>query len=128
MTDETFSLAEAKQLMDNLEKGIYEDALRYLTGSGEGERGLSLQTLKKFNVGLGSERFTNEDGVFQQFDSIYFPIYRPSSLYQNQSNSEANSNRDDTRINTDLAKLVKMKVRAAYPQHKSKQRVKPANS
>ena len=84
-TNETFALAEAKKLIDNLEKGIYEDALRYLTGNGEHERGLSLETLKKFKVGLGSERFTNEDGVYQQFDSIYFPIYRPTSLDNNQN-------------------------------------------
>jgi len=39
--------------------------MKYLTGDGEDERGLSLQTLKKYNVGLGSERFTNEEGVYQ---------------------------------------------------------------
>ena len=65
LSNETFSMLEAKKLIDNLEKGIYEDALAYLTGNGEHERGLSLLTLQKFNVGLGSERFTNEDGLFQ---------------------------------------------------------------
>jgi hypothetical protein len=31
-------------------------------------------------------------------------------------------------INTDIASVVKMKVRAAYPEHKSKMRIHPANS
>ena len=45
LSDETFSITEAKKLIDNLEKGIYEDALSYLTGQGEHERGLSLFVL-----------------------------------------------------------------------------------
>ena len=45
LSDEIFSIIEAKKLVDNLEKGIYEDALAYLTGKGENERGLSLYVL-----------------------------------------------------------------------------------
>jgi len=32
---ERFSITEARSLKDNLDKGIYEDALEYLTGTGE---------------------------------------------------------------------------------------------
>lgn len=76
---EGFSITEAFSLRDNLQNGIYEEALEYLTGEGEDQRGLSLATLKKYNVGLGSEKFTNEDGVYQNYDSIYFPLYIPKT-------------------------------------------------
>ena len=32
---ERFDIIEAKRLIDNLDKGIYADALGYLTGKGE---------------------------------------------------------------------------------------------
>ena len=75
--DLKFPLVEAKKLKDNLDKNVYPDALEYLTGSGEDQRGLSVETLKKYNVGLGTEKFTNDEGSYQGFDSIYFPIYAP---------------------------------------------------
>lgn len=75
--NERFDILDAMKLKDNLEKGIYEEALAYLTGSGEDQRGLSLKTLSKYNVGLGTEKFTNEDGMYQGYDSIHFPLYMP---------------------------------------------------
>jgi len=74
---ERFPILEAKNLKDNLDRGIYEEALAYLTGSGEDQRGLSLKTLDKFNVGLGTEKFTNGAGVYQGYDAVYFPMYAP---------------------------------------------------
>jgi len=86
---------EAKKLIDNLEQGIYEDALKYLTGDGEDQRGLSLETLKRFNVGLGSEKFNDDEGMYQNYDSIYFPIYMPRSM----------KNKNESRI--DKCKTIK---------------------
>jgi len=37
-----FSITEARKLKDNLDCGIYDDALAYLTGDGEDQRGLKL--------------------------------------------------------------------------------------
>lgn len=108
-------------------------------GSEEGQRGLELRTLLKYNVGLGVEKFTDEDGVYQGYDSVYFPLYAPK---QGKKSSRLNSihklgKKDkqmryiaeaESEIDTDLAELVKMKVRAAYKEHKSKQRVIPRES
>lgn len=113
------------------------DALEYLTGSEEGQRGLQLQTLLKYNVGLGTEKFTDDEGVYQGYDSIYFPLYAP----KNGKTSRLDTMRHmkiaqdmkrvgeaEALIDTDLAELVKMKVRAAYKENKSKQRVIPRES
>lgn len=132
-----FSITEAKALFDNLDKGIYEDALKYLTGPGEDQRGLSLETLKKYKVGLGSEKFTDQDGVYQSYDSVFFPLYAPkkdsSSLLDGVKSIKSAKKLEwlaelEQVIDTDMAQFVKMKVRAAYKQHKSKQRVKPSCS
>ncbi len=43
------------------------------------ERGLKQETLKKFKVGVGSERFRcDETGNFKLYDSVYFPLFRQS--------------------------------------------------
>lgn len=99
---------EAKKLIDNLENGIYEDALIYLTGDGEDQRGLKPKTLKNFNVGLGSEKFNDEEGVYQNYDSIYFPIYMPRSM----------KNKNDSRIDNckTLKGMKKMIGRASVEQ------------
>ena len=39
---EMFSITEARKLTDNLDQGIYKDALAYLTGDGKDQRGLKL--------------------------------------------------------------------------------------
>ena len=92
-----FSVTEALALKDNLEKGLYDDALEYLTGDGEEQRGLSISTLSKYNVGLGTEKFTDDHGIYQGYDSIYFPLYMPkisggehSRLGGNSSMKKAN--------------------------------------
>ncbi len=40
--DDRFNIVEAKRLVDNLDQGIYTDALGYLTGQGEDQRGLQI--------------------------------------------------------------------------------------
>lgn len=71
---------DAKRLVDNLDQGIYADALGYLTGQGEDQRGLKMKTLRQFKVGLGKEKFTDDEGVYKDYDSIYFPIYMPRAM------------------------------------------------
>lgn len=61
----------------NLKHDIYPTATQYLTE----ERGLTLDTLKTFRVGVGSERFRDDDtGNLKLYDSIYFPLYREATL------------------------------------------------
>jgi hypothetical protein len=65
-----------KQLADNLSNDIYPEVNKYLVE----ERFLSLQTLKKFNVGIGSEKFYNQDDeVWVNLECVYFPMYSPLS-------------------------------------------------
>jgi hypothetical protein len=58
-------------MTQNLALNIYPEATNYLT---EG-RGLHMETLKKFCVGVGSERFRGDDGNLKLYDSVYFPLY-----------------------------------------------------
>ena len=97
--------------------------MKYLTGPGEDQRGLSLETLKKYKVGLGSEKFTDQDGVYQSYDSVFFPLYAPkkdsSSLLDGVKSIKSAKKLEwlaelEQVIDTDMAQFVKMKVRAAY--------------
>lgn len=67
-------------MTDNLSHNVYPEALSYLTQ----ERGLDLDVLKMYKIGLGTERFVSDEtnSSFKQpsyvgFDSVYFPIYSP---------------------------------------------------
>ena len=121
-TSERFPIMEAKKLHENLRMGIYEDAIAYLTGEESDQRGLSIETLQKYNVGLGTEKFTDSEGCYQGFDSIYFPLYQPRNL-GNETGSKTpmiDVAEAEAKLESDLAVLVKMKVRAAYKANKSK--------
>ena len=138
--NDRFDIVEAKRLVDNLDKGIYADALGYLTGQGEDQRCLKMETLSQFNVGLGKEKFTDDDGVYKDYDSIYFPIYMPRAMSK-EMHSRLDKRQSikgmkkmlylanaEAELETDLAFLAKMKIRAAYKPNKSKQRVLPRQS
>ena len=69
--------------------GIYKEALQYLIGSGEDERSLKASVLEKYRVGLGTEKFSNENGHISGFDSVYFPIYMPRDKKSKPKDNEA---------------------------------------
>ena len=78
-------------------------------------------------MGLGTEKFSNEDGHISGFDSVYFPIYMPrdkkkSSKTKDDKDTEAAGTDNDSEsfMNNNMADFVKMKVRAAYKGNKSK--------
>ena len=110
--------------------GIYPNALEYLTE----ERGLSVEILEKYKVGLGTEKFTNDDGHLSGFDSVYFPIYLPRQKGKEKDSktnlSKAEQREKDARefIEVDTAQLVKIKIRAAYKENKKLQRFLPMGS
>ena len=113
--------------------GVYEEALQYLTGDGEEERGINTSTLEKYRVGLGTEKFSNEDGHVSGFDSVYFPIYMPRDTKKKTKNDvsdkdEASMLETEEYMNTEMAQFVKVKARAVYKDNKSKQRFLPAGS
>ena len=125
-----FDVTEAKKLVDNMRHGIYPSALEYLTK----ERGLTQEVLEKYRVGLGTEKFTNDDGHLSGFDSIYFPIYLPrpkakeKKADSKQSKAEQREQEAREFVETDTAQLVKIKIRAAYKENKKLQRFLPVGS
>ena len=71
----------ADNYIQNLNHNIYPESIIYLTE----ERGLSLETLKKFRIGIGSERFRcDESGNLKLYDSVYFPLYRESHIKKSE--------------------------------------------
>ena len=98
---------------------IYPSANAYL----EEERGLTLETLKKFRVGVGSERFRcDETGNLKLYDTIYFPVYREHNRKVEAQKSGCHP------LITDQCEPVRFKVRAVGKEHKSKQRFTPNTS
>jgi hypothetical protein len=84
--------------------------------------------LAKYKVGVGRERFTNEDGHTCDFDAIYFPMYAPRTGSSDFGKASMQNLEHELVINSELTQIVKMKVRAAYPEHKSKMRIHPSGS
>ena len=76
MPPETFCKEKAYDYCQNLNKEIYPLVNDYLTGQGEESRGLKLETLEHFKVGVGAEMFYNDEGTKQLYDCVYFPLYR----------------------------------------------------
>ena len=63
-------------------------------GKSADSRGLTNETLEGLRVGVGQEKFRNEeDGHLSLYESIYFPLYVPSKLKQNKKeNRQPDSN------------------------------------
>lgn len=69
-------------LIDNLRNDIYPDIKQYLIGENDPneERFIKLETLNKFRVGVGEEKFYSEkDSKFIPMPSVYFPMFAPLS-------------------------------------------------
>ena len=68
-----------------------------------------METLAKFNVGVGSERFRQEEtGNLKLYDAVYFPLYALNKHPQAHA------------MATELAEPVRFKVRAVGKENKSK--------
>ena len=71
---------------------------------------MTIETLKAFKVGVGSERFRDDDtGNLKLYDAVYFPLYKERSVSQNENS-----------MITDFCEPVRFKVRAIGKEHKSK--------
>lgn len=61
-------------------KDIYPEINQYLTSLEEPEyRGINKETLEIFKVGVGKEKFRNDQDQLSWFDAVYFPLYAPKS-------------------------------------------------
>jgi hypothetical protein len=70
--------------------------------------------LQKFRVGVGSERFRDEEtGNLKLFDSVYFPLFK-------ESHSKIASTKEEYPLRTEFCEPVRFKVRAIGKEHKSK--------
>lgn len=78
-----------------------------------------METLKKFRVGVGSERFRDDEtGNLRLYNSIYFPLYR-------ESKSKTTASENEYPLTTNFCEPVRFKVRAVGKENKSKQRFTP---
>lgn len=78
-----------------------------------------METLRKFRVGVGSERFRNDEtGTLMLYNSIYFPLYR-------ESKSKITISETEYPLTTSFCEPVRFKVRAVGKENKSKQRFTP---
>lgn len=84
--------------------------IEYLTNPKTG-RGLSLEILKKFDIGIGEEMFRNSSGNLELVPVIYFPMYQRGKVKAHEE-----------------PKLAKTKIRGMGPEFKKYQRVFPSGS
>jgi len=107
-----------------LEKDIYPDINRYLTTLEEPEfRGIRKETLLAFKVGVGKEKFRNDQEQLSWFDSVWFPLYAPKSKKQIAKEEDARrqgkvEELETSTMNTKDLELVKMKIRAIGKDNK----------
>ena len=79
-----YSIAQMKTNIHNLLHEIYPKVNEYLTGRDDpAQRALSLETLAKFKVGSGTEKFYDQDTAkWEVHDVVYFPMYAPLDAQQ----------------------------------------------
>lgn len=144
--DSQYSLVEMMNHIDNLENEIYPETIKYLTDLNDPKaRQLSLETLQKFKVGIGQERFYDEESnEFQSFDVVYFPMFSPVSTDKQREKLKKHHERKLKTMNDNekhkfnnarslvedapepqQIELVKVKVRAVGAENKHHQRTMP---
>lgn len=64
-----------KQRLNNLRNEVYKNSLDYLTTT----RGLTLDTLQQYKVGLDTTQFSDVNGHLQMVHTVAFPMFTPRS-------------------------------------------------
>lgn len=73
-----YDIVKMKQHIDSLDPSIYKSSVEYLTGTKDDQRYLKMETLKLFKVGLGQEKFFDEEkNEWINIDVVYFPMFMP---------------------------------------------------
>lgn len=127
----TMDKAKIKAAADKhtaLLEGKHPNVISYLTGKDyeKGERGLKLETLVHYKVGLGVEEFRNDENMYSVYESVYFPMYSVRGDHKPNDNEG-----EDVRLSRELMEtsahvLKRLKVRAIGKANKHRQRVAPA--
>ena len=75
-----FDVKQAFNFFLQFKKEIYPEINTYLTSLEKSEyRGIRKDVLEFFRVGVGKEKFRNDQEQLSWFDAIYFPLYAPKS-------------------------------------------------
>jgi len=106
----------------------YPKAIEYLTGKDyeKGERGLKLETLVHYKIGLGLEEFRNDENMYSVYESIYFPMYSVRGEHKPNANESEDVKLSRQLMETDSHALKRLKIRAIGNMNKHRQRVDPA--
>ena len=76
-------------------------------------RGIKKDTLLLYRVGVGKEKFRNDQEQLAWFDAIYFPLYAPKSkkTLQKEREDPSSVSQEAEIMNNSEYEIVKMKVR-----------------
>eukprot|EP00347_Sterkiella_histriomuscorum_P022319 403330901 len=136
---EAYDLKEAHKKHIQFKKGIYQDINDYLTGTETlDQRHIKKEVLEIYRIGVGGEKFRNDNDQLTSFDSVYFPLYAPKSKKsKNKKKKEIEKDKIhyqqedincENTMNTDDFELVKMKIRAIGADNKHRMKFMPAGS
>ena len=103
-----------------MKRDIYPEIMDYLTGTTyrETQRHLKKETLEKFQLGVGQEKFRNDTDQPSWFDSIYFPLYSPKDKKQQPfwkpslEKKQGVELQAEIEMNSETMELVRMNKRA----------------
>lgn len=115
-----------------LVKNTFPEAVKYLTGKDytKGERGLDIQTLIHYKIGVGLEKFRNDKNEYTDFESVYFPMYSMRKESKKPGVEKPVVLPEDEKASRELMEtkecaLDKWKIRAVGKENKHRQRVDP---
>lgn len=110
----------------NLESPEFESTKNYLINKDSESRHLSLESLRKYRVGAGLERFSNEKGEFIEVPVVYFPMFVPRSKKSKQKLLLQQIIFDENSISNIDYMLARNKIRGVGKENKPYQRMDPS--
>lgn len=83
--------------------------------------------LEHYRVGVGKEKFRNDNDQLSFYDSVFFPLYapKPKKKKELESRSDHQMSTEEVALNTKDFEVVKLKVRAIGKDNKHRQRFFP---
>lgn len=128
ITADDKTMAKAYTKYEALKLRKYPAAIKYLTGKDyeKGERGLSMETLLHYKIGIGIEQFRNDQNVYVPYESVYFPMYSHVKTPKAKKDAEDPIKAIREEMETPRCLLEKWKIRAINKENKHRQRVDPA--
>ena len=128
ISSDAMKLKLASEKHQALLQSKYPEAIAYLTGKDytKGQRGLKLETLIHYKIGLGIEKFRNEANEYSTYESMYFPMYNQKEAQEANPNEAEDVKAARNLLETPQHAIERWKIRAIGKQNKHRQRVDPA--